>query len=223
MGMIDTILNLIPGFGISDDEKKKRDDERAERAKARDARMDAVLEEKNAKLEANKEGVKQDSAKFQQQKLHMTKMGGLQKDEADAKKKAAEAANPEVIKNYNDPIALMKAELTQQKSDIIPKSEIKNPAATGAASTDLAGATKAIEAAAEKKRQEAEQKVKEEAEKKKQESEKKPGATQESATTLLAQLNTNMAHLIKLTAQTTDNTYATVVAARGLSGNLFKA
>ena len=90
-------------------------------------------------------------------------------------------------------------------------------------SAPVAAATKEIEAAAEKKRQEAEQKAKEEAEKKKQESEKKPGATQESATTLLAQLNTNMAHLIKLTAQTTDNTYATGVAARGLSGNLFKA
>ena len=91
MGMIDSILNAIPDAlgGMSDEEKKKRDEERAERAKSRDARMDAVLEEKNAKLEAHKEGVKQDTAKFQQQKIHMNKMGGLQKEEADAKKKAA--------------------------------------------------------------------------------------------------------------------------------------
>jgi hypothetical protein len=223
MGLIDDILAFIgPTFGgISEEEKKKRDDERAERAKARDARMDAVLEEKNAKLEVQKQGVKQDSAKFQQQKLHMSKMGGLQKDEEDAKKKAADAANPEVVKNYNDPIALMKAELTQQKSDIIPKSEIKSPT-SGVASADVAGATKALEAAAEKKKQEVEQKAKEEAEKKKQEADKKPATTQESATTLLAELNTKMALLIKHAAGTQVNTYETYNVTKGLSGNLFK-
>jgi hypothetical protein len=222
MGMIDSILNAIPDAlgGMSNEEKKKRDEERAERAKSRDARMDAVLEEKNAKLEAHKEGVKQDTAKFQQQKIHMNKMGGLQKEEADAKKKAAEAASPDVIKNYNDPIALLKAEATQQKSDIIPKSEIKTPTASNTAA--VAVATKDIEAAAQKKIQEAEQKAKEEAEKKKKEAETKPAATQESATTLLAQLNTHMAQLIKLTAQNTTNTYEQVVATKGLSGNLFK-
>ena len=220
--MIDDILAFIgPTFGgISEEEKKKRDDERAERAKSRDARMDAVLEEKDAKIAAHKEGVKQDTAKIQQQKLHMSKMGGLQKDEEDAKKKAADAANPDVIKNYNDPIALLKAEATQQKSDIIPKSEIKTPTASNTAA--VAVATKDIEAAAQKKVQEAEQKAKEEAEKKKKEAETKPAATQESATTLLAQLNTHMAQLIKLTAQNTTNTYEQVVATKGLSGNLFK-
>jgi hypothetical protein len=221
--MIDDILAFIgPTFGgISAEEKKKRDDERAERAKSRDARMDAVLEEKDAKLAAQKEGVKQDSAKFQQQKLHMGKMGGLQKEEEDAKKKAADAANPEVIKNYNDPIALLKAEATQQKSDIIPKSEIKSPA-SGAASADVASATKALEAAAEKKKQEVEQKAKEEAEKKKQEADKKPATTQESATTLLAELNNKMALLIKHAAGTQINTYETYNVTKGLSGNLFK-
>jgi hypothetical protein len=147
-------------------------------------------------------------------------MGGLQKEEADAKKKAAEAASPDVIKNYNDPIALLKAEATQQKSDIIPKSEIKTPTASNTAA--VAVATKDIEAAAQKKVQEAEQKAKEEAEKKKKEAETKPATTQESATTLLAQLNTHMAQLIKLTAQNTTNTYEQVVATKGLSGNLFK-
>ena len=86
----------------------------------------------------------------------------------------------------------------------------------------MAVATKDIEAAAQKKIQEAEQKAKEEAEKKKKEAETKPAATQESATTLLAQLNTHMAQLIKLTAQNTTNTYEQVVATKGLSGNLFK-
>jgi hypothetical protein len=222
-GMIADILpdnfggNKMRDLSKSFEEQAKINDEKTEVAKT------AAVEEKkqrDLKLEAHKEGVKQDDARFRQQKLHVSKMGGLQKEEEDAKKKSADA---EVVKNYNDPLALLKAEATQQQSDIIPKSEIKNIPTAGTASADLAGATKAIEAAAEQKKQEAEKKIKEEAEKKKQEEEKKPGATQDSAVTLLAQLNTNMAHLIKLTAQTTDNTYATVVAARGLSGNLFKA
>jgi hypothetical protein len=222
-GMIADILpdnfggNKMRDLSKSFEEQAKINDEKTEVAKT------AAVEEKkqrDLKLEAHKEGVKQDDARFRQQKLHVSKMDGLQKEEEDAKKKSADA---EVVKNYNDPLALLKAEATQQQSDIIPKSEIKNIPTAGTASADLAGATKAIEAAAEQKKQEAEKKIKEEAEKKKQEEEKKPGATQDSAVTLLAQLNTNMAHLIKLTAQTTDNTYATVVAARGLSGNLFKA
>ena len=47
--------------------------------------------------------------------------------------------------------------------------------------------------------------------------------TQESAETLLANLNTKMEQLLKYAHNTTDNTYATVVAARGLTKDLFKS
>lgn len=224
-GLFGMIADILPD-SLGGDKMRELSKSFEQQAEINDQKTEvakeAVVEEKrqrDQKLEAHKEGVKQDGIKFQQQKLHMSRMGGLQQQEADAKQKAAEA---EVIKNYNDPLALLKAEAIQQGSDIIPKSEIKNPTSTGA-SANVTEATKALEAAAEKTKQEAAQKAKEEAEKKKQEDEKKLPVTQDSAVTLLAQLNTNMAHLIKLTAQTTDNTYATVVAARGLSGNLFKA
>ena len=45
----------------------------------------------------------------------------------------------------------------------------------------------------------------------------------ESAETLLAELNTKMAQLIKHAATTTTNTYATYEAAKSLNGNLYKA
>ena len=50
-----------------------------------------------------------------------------------------------------------------------------------------------------------------------------PPKTQESAETLLANLNTKMEQLLKYAHNTTDNTYATVVAARGLTKDLFKS
>lgn len=48
-----------------------------------------------------------------------------------------------------------------------------------------------------------------------------PATTQESAESLLASLNTKMDQLIKLSAQTTTNTYKQVVATQGLSNNLY--
>ena len=88
---------------------------------------------------------------------------------------------------------------------------------------------KALEADAEKKKQEedakaktaAEAKAKEDAAaKEKQEQDKK---AQESPSTLLAELNTKMAKLITLQAQTTTNTYENVMATKGLNKNLYKA
>jgi len=50
----------------------------------------------------------------------------------------------------------------------------------------------------------------------------KPGAP-DSLATLLTELNTKMAQMIKLQSQTTTNTYETVVAAKSLSKDLFKS
>jgi hypothetical protein len=246
MGLVDTILDLIPEWagGISDEEKKKRDEERALRATARDARLEAVLAEKDQKLKAAKEGVKQDSAKFQQQKLHLGKMGGLQKEEEDAKKKAAESKIP---KDYTDTTKLLGAELQAQQSDILPpktkeeaKAAVANIKPVGKASEDLLAAGASLDVIAKEKaakaKADAEVKAKAEADAKtkadadaktkadaesktKEEKNKKP----ESAETLLAELNTKMAQLLKHAATTTSNTYATYEAAKSLNGNLYKA
>jgi hypothetical protein len=246
MGLVDTILNLIPDAlgGMSDEEKKKRDEERALRATARDERLATVLAEKDEKLKAAKEGVKQDSAKFQQQKLHMGKMGGLQKEEEDAKKKAAEAKIP---KDYTDTTKLLGAELQAQQSDILPpktkeeaKAAVANIKPVGKASEDLLAAGASLDVIAKEKaakaKADAEVKAKAEADAKtktdadaktkadaesktKEEKNKKP----ESAETLLAELNTKMAQLLKHAATTTSNTYATYEAAKSLNGNLYKA
>lgn len=217
MGMIDSILNMLPDWanGISDEEKKKRDDERKLRKEARDARLDAALEERNDKLKAAKEGVKADTEKFTSQRLHVRKMGGLQKEEEDAKKKAAESA---VIKDYNDPLAMLKAEAKQQKSGLIP-AEIKN---AKTASPELAGSVKALEAqaAADKKSAEdAKNKAVEEA-KVNAPKTRPAGASQESAETLLASLNTKLDQLIKVNRDSKELAEAQLSVQKGLTGNL---
>jgi hypothetical protein len=80
---------------------------------------------------------------------------------------------------------------------------------------------KADEAAANKKAEEEKKKADEDAKKKKEEEEKnkKP----ESAETLLAELNTKMATLLKYTFTVAHNTNENVTATRGLNKNLYKA
>jgi hypothetical protein len=221
MDMIDTIMNMIPDAlgGLSDEEKKKRDEERKLRKEAREERLNTVLEEKNDKLKAAKEGVKADSAKFEQQKLHVNKMGGLQKEEEDAKKKATEST----VKDYNDPLALLKGEAAQQKSGLIP-AEVKNPKA----SSDLAGATKALESSAsdKKKQEEADKKTAEEKAAGKSSTAGSgsfggsKAAGQESAESLLASLNTKLDQLIKVNKDNKDLAEAQLSVQKGLTGNL---
>lgn len=138
----------------------------------------------------------------------------------DLDKKAADDAKASVDTNAG-PEELLKQFAKSEGSPLVPKSE---------ATTTVENTKKSIEADAEKKKQEAEkakaeadQKAKESEKKQQQEEEKKKGKTQESAESLLAQLNTNMSQLLKLTAQTTTNTYEQVQATKGLSGNLFRA
>ena len=102
-GMIADILpdrfggNKMRDLSKSFEEQAKLNDEKTEVAKQ------AVVEEKkqrDLKLEVHKAGVKTDTAKFQQQKLHTSTVGGIQKDEVEAKKEAAaaaEAAKKDVI------------------------------------------------------------------------------------------------------------------------------
>ena len=80
----------------------------------------------------------------------------------------------------------------------------------------------------EKEKKAAEEKAKKESEEKKaaeekaKEENKKP-STQESAESLLAQLNTNMSQLLKLTMEQKNIGEQQLSVTKGLSGNLFKA
>lgn len=89
-------------------------------------------------------------------------------------------------------------------------------------------AKKEIEAEAEKKKAEAAKKAQdykneEEAAKREFEKENKKPATQESAETLLAQLNTNMAELIKVTKEQKDIGERQLTVQKSLTGDLFAA
>jgi len=109
----------------------------------------------------------------------------------------------------------------------------KQRASTAPAAAANADATKkAIEAEAEKKKQDdaaakkkaeddaaAKKKADEDANKKKDDGAKKP----ESSETLLAELNTKMATLLKYTWTVANNTNETVNATRGLTKDLFKS
>lgn len=111
-----------------------------------------------------------------------------------------------------------------------PEALLKQFADKQSTLTDATAARKSMEAEAEKKKIDeakaaAEAKSNAEAESKsKIDSEKnQKGPASETPTSLLAELNSKMARLIQLQAQTTTNTYETVVAAKGLSKDLFRS
>jgi hypothetical protein len=151
---------------------------------------------------------------------------GAEKKAAAAKIEAAEAK----LKALSEAEALAK----QRTGSAPPSSSPTSSAPTSgapAATAPADAAKKSIEADAEKKKAEeaaAKKKIEEDAAakakedaaaKEKQEQDKK---SQESPSTLLAELNTKMAQLIKLQAQTTTNTYEAVMATKGLNKNGFK-
>jgi len=131
--------------------------------------------------------------------------------------------------------ALTEAEtLAKQRTGTASPSSTAAPPSSTAASAATApadAAKKSIEADAEKKKTDeaaAKKKIEDDtaakakedaAVKEKQEQDKK---AQESPSTLLAELNTKMAKLITLQAQTTTNTYEAVMATKGLNKNGFK-
>ena len=124
-----------------------------------------------------------------------------------------ELAKPDVKMDYNaGPEALLKQFATKE----------------GSALTGANTARKTMEVEAENKKQlekaqaEKQQAAEKEAKAKAEAEKAKPGAP-DSVASLLTELNNRMAKLISLQAQTTTNTYDTVVAAKSLSKDLFKS
>jgi hypothetical protein len=224
--MIDSVLAVIPNAlgGISEEEKKKRDEARAERAKTREEESKAkdlqqeelkkaAIAEKarnDQKAENHKQALKQDVSNFKKKESHMSAMGGLEKKEQEAKEAS-------IIKNYDDPIELLKAQATQQNSGLI-----QNPAGNPVANAE--GGRRAVEQAAEAKVQ-AEKAAAEKASGKGggtiPGSTAPAGPAQESPATLLASLNTKMDQLIKISKDHHDIGAVQVRTLGQLSGDLY--
>ncbi len=281
--MIDSILNMLPNAfgGISDEEKKRRDDARALRKEERDASR----EKRAIDAEAQKAELKEDRKQFAEKKLTHDQLTNAAKKERDVKE-AAVKANEKLMDYNSGPEALLKAfsakeggqvelgvkkeELGKQIAAAAKEVESANtdagkkaamdkfmslqkqlgnleaPKAASAEFNDVAKALggqlesspaaaknaeatkKEIESDAEKKKAEAAKKAQdykneEEAAKKQFEKENKKPATQESAETLLAQLNTNMAELIKLTKDQKEIGERQLSVQKSLTGDLFAA
>ena len=188
------------------DEKAEADKAAAD-AKAKEERRAALHEGLDAKNLKSKAG-------FNKQQDESNKKA---KDALD-KKAAQESAGLNLTGSSED---LLKGFAAREGSALIPD----KPAATQQANTAVAAAV----SDADKKKQEAEAKAKTDAEAKaksdaeaktKEEQNKSP---QNSATTLLAELNTKMEQLIKHAAGTQVNTFETFNATKGLNKNLYKA
>ena len=218
------ILSFLPqklgGYSAEEEElaRKKLDNEYKEledREKNRDAkRAQNIADRDDDKKDADR---KQAGARLDQ-KINNLKSGhaaGL----ADANKKEAEAKEA-AVKNYADPIALLKQEATQQKSAFIK--DVPN------AKTADAGKT-AIVADADAKKAEEAKRI--EDAKKAEDAKNGTGgsgpkgpapATQESAETLLASLNTKMDQLIKINKGTHDVNERQLSVQQSLSGDLYQ-
>lgn len=184
----------------SDAAKKELDDRRTER----DSKRKLVADERQAQKDSN--------AKARENNKIGKKELADKKAIADEKSKLDYNASTE---------GLLKQYAIKEGSPLVPKDKQE-------AAKKAEGTKKEIEAKGEAKtaadeKAKADAVAKEEADKKSKEGGDKPKtpAGQESAETLLAQLNTSMARLIQLTAQTTTNTYEQVKATKSLSGDLF--
>jgi hypothetical protein len=118
------VVGKIPGLGKFGDmgkamEKEVEDDAKArdEAAKQRDkdfkeakqlAKDDKASRDK--KINEQLAGVKQDQKEYQERKSHMAKMGGLNKEEEDAKKRAAESKEVDM----SSPMAMLESFSRQQ-------------------------------------------------------------------------------------------------------------
>jgi len=215
--------------GISEEEYNRNEQARADAKKAREEerkRRDDDSKISKEAVDKQKEGLKQDTAQFSQKKLTHDKLTGAAKKEAEAKE-AAVKAQEKLLDYTAGPEALLKQFDAKQGGTLEAHVTGQKP---GAAASDVSTSVKALEVDAEKKKQQeaaakekadAEAKAKADAEAKTKEEQNK--SPQNSATTLLAELNTKMEQLIKHAAVTQSNTYETFNATKGLNKNLYKA
>jgi hypothetical protein len=223
MSIVDKILAFLgPKFGgISKEEKEKRDAERQMSKDQRDAARKARDEEKTKTAEQHKAELKEDKKAFAEKKVTSDKLTSTAKKEADAKEKAVKAQ--EKLMDFNaGPEELLKSFAGKEGSALVA------PKTTAAASSKQGDAIKKElevkgeeKTAADKKTQQ-EAEAKKAAEEKAKESEgKKEAPAQESAESLLAQLNSNMAQLVRINQEQKDIGERQLSVQRSLTGDLF--
>jgi hypothetical protein len=214
MEFIDNIRSKLPPMfgGLSKEEAKARQDERDQARKALDDREQA--------RDKNREEVKKERG-IATEKEKNAKKGNALDAKIIADKKAAEDAKNKLDTNAG-PEALLKQFAVKEGSSLIPKN--KEPATAKAEV-----AKKEIEAKGEEKTAAMKKAVEEQAkadEKAKEDSKKesppKP-ATQESAESLLASLNTKMTELIKINKGTQEVNEQQLSVQKGMTSDLFAA
>jgi len=214
--VVDDILAWLgPTFGgISEEEKKKRDDARKverdildDRRTARDAERDKIATERDRDTKQKKRD--EESSKIDQKIMGLKK--GSAEGLADANRKEKEALEERTNLNTADSIALLGQELKSQKSAILP------PAEAAKKEIEQKGMAKQADEATTK--EEAKKKAQADQEAK---SDASPVKTQESAESLLASLNTKLDHLIAVGKFQIDINQRQLSAAQAMSGDLHK-
>jgi len=235
---MDGLLVMIPNAlgGISEEEAKKRQElrdqtrkELDQREKDRDKEREVKAAERSSENKAQER--KAAAAKIDQKIVDLKNKGagglaGANEREQKARDKAAELKEEEL--NLEDPTQMLLGYAKQQKSAFIKEPE--KPAAESAE-----GARREVVNQAETKKKEAEAK---EAAKKKEEEDRARGnqnnpagpqnprqapATQESAETLLASLNTKMDQLIKINKGVHEVNEKQLSVQQSFSGDVYAA
>ena len=222
MQMIDKIRTMLPERfgGISEDEKKIRDDIRDARRTqlddaetARDAERAKLANERNADTKQQK---RDQAAASIDQRLLGVKQGHAGKlDDANKKEIAAKEEKAQLDYGTSDPTALLASELRAQKSGILPASTDGTKAVITSAEEAKKAAVEA-KTAAEKKEDDA----------KKAEDDKKgsmPASTQESAESLLSSLNTKLEQLIAVNKGQLELENRQLSAVQAMSNDLLKS
>lgn len=202
VGGIRAIWNFLSG---GTPEKPKEDVKVAEEAKKKQEADKKSIEDAKKKEDADKKALEAAKKKEDADK----KAAEAAKKKEEDSKKAAATAPAAITKNYNDPMALLGAELKQQKSTILPsaeaaKKEIEAKAQKKADAESAAGipATASGAAAGTAAKSSA-------------------AVPQESAETLLSSLNSKIDQLVKINQSMYDVNERQLSVQQGLSGDLF--
>lgn len=222
--LIDSILVALPNAmgGISKEEKARRDAIREASKEARQAEKAELEAAKVKNAEQHKAELAADKKSFAEKKVTSDKVTAQAKKEAEAKEAAIKAQEKKNNIDMNaGPEELMKQFAKAEGSPLVPKDKKEATAKAEATKKEIEskGEEKAKAEAEEKAKTKAEEKTKEEI---KKETESKPTApTQESAESLLAQLNSNMSQLVRLAREQKDIGERQLSVQKSLTGDLF--
>jgi hypothetical protein len=217
-----SLLNKIPGMrGDFDNDLKEIQEERKQNAEEREKIEKGIADRMAAnRAEADAKDQKREDVKSAMDLKAIKEKRAAADAAKDANKKEAEAKE-EAVKNYADPVALLKQEATQQKSAFIK--DVPNTSSPEAAKKAMVADADAKKAAEEKAKAEAAKEILDTGKTGGKGGTSTPApATQESAETLLASLNTKMDQLIKINKGSHDVHEQQLSVQKSLSGDLYQ-